>query len=452
GGPAGYAGAIRAAQKGLKVTLIESRDIGGTSLNRGCIPTKVFFRTQEVAHLVEKAGEFGVQASFGGVDWPKVLARKRKIVKQLTGGVRFLLRKAGAEVVEGFASFLDATTVHVVKNDGTPEDIRAKNILLASGSKSAQIPVPGVDLAGVIDSDQALDLLAIPRKMVVIGGGYIGIEMACIFNTFGTEVEVVEMLPGILPTVDREVADLLVSILGKRGMKIQVNSRVLQITRDGNLQVHYEVNGEARQAEGEYVLVATGRVPMTEGLNLEMTGVKMNKRAVETDEQLRTSVPTLFAAGDVNGQHLLAHVAYKEAEIAVNNILGQNSKINYRVVPNCIFCSPEISSVGMTEEEATKAGFPVKTGKFPFRASGKAMIEGETEGFVKIIADGSTQEILGAHIIGPHASDLIGELTLAMSLECTPEEIAETIHPHPTLTETVMEAAESVFGFPLHFS
>ena len=450
GGPAGYAAAIRAGQKGMKTLLIESRDIGGTCLNRGCIPTKAFFRSQEVFHLSERAAEFGIQVKIEGVDWPKVLARKNKVVKQLTGGVRFLLRKAGVEIVDGIGSFLDNRTIEFIGKDEKKESIQAKHILIATGSKSAQLPVPGAGLEGVIDSDQVLDLPSIPEKLVVIGGGYIGMEMACILNQFGTQVEVVEMLPNILPIADSEVVKLLIEILEKRGMKIHTNAKVVEISKDKKLKVSYEQNGEMKLAEGDYVLVATGRVPMTDNLYPEKAGIEMDKNAVITDLQMKTSVPSIYAAGDVNGKYLLAHVAFKEAEVAINNLMGKPAAMNYRVVPNCIFCSPEISSVGLTEEEALASGFDVKIGKFPFRAVGKALIEGETDGFVKIIADQKTGEILGAHIIGPHASDLIGEMTLAMALESTPEEIAHTIHPHPTLTETVMEAADSVFGTSLH--
>ena len=450
GGPAGYAAAIRAGQKGMKTLLIESRDIGGTCLNRGCIPTKAFFRSQEVFHLSERAAEFGIQVKIEGVDWPKVLARKNKVVKQLTGGVRFLLRKAGVEVVDGIGSFLDNRTIEFIGKDEKKESIQAKHILIATGSKSAQLPVPGAGLEGVIDSDQVLDLPSIPEKLVVIGGGYIGMEMACILNKFGTQVEVVEMLPNILPIADSEVVKLFIEILEKRDMKIHTSAKVVEISKDKKLKVSYEQNGEMKLAEGDYVLVATGRVPMTDNLYPEKAGIEMDKNAVIADLQMKTSVPSIYAAGDVNGKYLLAHVAFKEAEVAINNLMGKPAAMDYRVVPNCIFCSPEISSVGLTEEEALASGFDVKIGKFPFRAVGKALIEGETEGFVKIIADQKTGEILGAHIIGPHASDLIGEMTLAMALESTPEEIAHTIHPHPTLTETVMEAADSVFGTSLH--
>ncbi len=450
GGPAGYAAAIRAGQKGMKTLLIESRDIGGTCLNRGCIPTKAFFRSQEVFHLSERAAEFGIQVKIEGVDWPKVLARKNKVVKQLTGGVRFLLRKAGVEIVDGIGSFLDNRTIEFIGKDEKKESIQAKHILIATGSKSAQLPVPGAGLEGVIDSDQMLDLPSIPEKLVVIGGGYIGMEMACILNKFGTQVEVVEMLPNILPIADSEVVKLFIEILEKRDMKIHTSAKVVEISKDKKLKVSYEQNGEMKLAEGDYVLVATGRVPMTDNLYPEKAGIEMDKNAVIADLQMKTSVPSIYAAGDVNGKYLLAHVAFKEAEVAINNLMGKPAAMDYRVVPNCIFCSPEISSVGLTEEEALASGFDVKIGRFPFRAVGKALIEGETEGFVKIIADQKTGEILGAHIIGPHASDLIGEMTLAMALESTPEEIAHTIHPHPTLTETVMEAADSVFGTSLH--
>ena len=450
GGPAGYAAAIRAGQKGIKTLLIESREIGGTCLNRGCIPTKAFFRSQEVFRLTQKAAEFGVRVKVDGVDWAQVLARKNKVVKQLTGGVRFLLKKAGVEVVDGIGSFLDKETIEVMTKEKKKETIQARYILVATGSESAQLPVPGIDLEGVIDSDQVLDLPSIPEKLIVIGGGYIGIEIACILNSFGTQVEVIEMLPNILPIADSEVVQLLVEILEKRGMKIHTNSKVVSISKANRLLVTYEQNAENKVAEGDYVLVATGRIPMTNQLYPEKAGIKMDGKAIVTDLQLKTSIPSIFAAGDVNGKYLLAHVAFKEAEVAIHNMIGKETKMNYRVIPNCIFCSPEISSVGLTEEEALTSGFDIKIGKFPFRAVGKALIEGETEGLVKIIADQKTGEILGAHIIGPHASDLIGELTLAMAVESTPEEIAHTIHPHPTLTETVMEAADSVFGSSLH--
>ena len=243
GGPAGYAAAIRAGQKGMKTLLIESRDIGGTCLNRGCIPTKAFFRSQEVFHLSERAAEFGIQVKIEGVDWPKVLARKNKVVKQLTGGVRFLLRKAGVEIVDGIGSFLDNRTIEFIGKDEKKESIQAKHILISTGSKSAQLPVPGAGLEGVIDSDQMLDLPSIPEKLVVIGGGYIGMEMACILNKFGTQVEVVEMLPNILPIADSEVVKLFIEILEKRDMKIHTSAKVVEISKDKKLKVSYEQNG-----------------------------------------------------------------------------------------------------------------------------------------------------------------------------------------------------------------
>jgi len=454
GGPAGYAGALRAAQRRLKTVLVEGRDLGGTCLNRGCIPTKAFFKSQEVFHFVRRAHEFGVKAESAGVDWPTVLARKNRIVKQLTSGVGFLLKKAGVEVVTGWASFLDPHTVQVTRDGEKKEEIRANSIILASGSRSAVLPVEGADLQGVIDSDRALELPELPQSMVVIGGGVVGMEMACIFNAFGVKVEVIEMMPKILPPVDAEVSMLLTQLVEKRGLTVHLRSRVEKIQNaSGKLQVLFrDGEGKERIAEGEYVLVATGRVPYTEGLNLENAGVKLEGKAVLADEALRTSCPWIYAPGDVNGRYLLAHVAYKEAEVVVDNLLGKSKKMDYRFVPNCIFSSPEIASVGLTEEEAQAKGYTVRIGKFPFRASGKALIEGETEGFVKILSDGKTGEILGVHIIGPHASDLIAEAVLAMSVECTPEELAWAIHAHPTLSEAVMEAAEAVFGLPLHFA
>ena len=447
GGPAGYAAATRAGREGWETILVEGRELGGTCLNRGCIPTKVFFKSQEVANLVKKAQDFGIKADFQGVDWEKVLNRKNRVVKQLTSGVQFLLRKGKVEVIEGFASFLDSHTIRVEK-----EEIRGKYIVLASGSRSATLPVEGANLEGVIDSDQALELSSLPESLVVVGGGVIGMEMACIFNAFGVKVEVVEMMPKILPPVDEEITNLLTQLVEKRGMRVHVNAQVKKIHRSGNLRVTFIQEGEEKEVEGDCVLVATGRVPQVENLGVENLGLKMENRGVWTDEFLRTSISHIYAPGDVNGKYLLAHVAYREAEVAINHIKGEKKGISYKAIPNCIFSFPEIASVGLTEKEAEAKGYEVKVGRFPFRANGKALIEGETEGLVKIVSEAKNGEILGVHILGPHASDLIGEAVLALNLECTPQEIAETIHPHPTLSEALMEAAQGVFASPLHFS
>ena len=452
GGPAGYAAATRAGREGWETILVEGRELGGTCLNRGCIPTKVFFKSQEVANLVKKAQDFGIKADFQGVDWEKVLNRKNRVVKQLTSGVQFLLRKGKVEVIEGFASFLDSHTIKVEKEGGEKEEIRGKYIVLASGSRSATLPVEGANLEGVIDSDQALELSSLPESLVVVGGGVIGMEMACIFNAFGVKVEVVEMMPKILPPVDEEIANLLTQLVEKRGMRVHVNAQVKKVHRSGNLRVTFIQEGEEKEVEGDCVLVATGRVPQVENLGVENLGLKMENRGVWTDEFLRTSISHIYAPGDVNGKYLLAHVAYREAEVAINHIKGEKKGISYKAIPNCIFSFPEIASVGLTEKEAEAKGYEVKVGRFPFRANGKALIEGETEGLVKIVSEAKNGEILGVHILGPHASDLIGEAVLALNLECTPQEIAETIHPHPTLSEALMEAAQGVFASPLHFS
>ncbi len=452
GGPAGYAGALRGAQKGLKTVLVEAQDLGGTCLNRGCIPTKALFKAQEVAHTLRRAQEFGILGEYRGLDWAKVLERKRRVVRQLTGGVRFLLEKAKVEVIQGFAVFAGERVIQVYQDGKVIREFQPRFVLLASGSRSARLPVPGSDLPGVIDSEKALDLPELPRSMVVIGGGVIGMEMACIFQGFGVEVTVIEMMPKILPPVDREVTDLLMRLVERQGMKVHVNARVQEIRKSGEkLEVVYTRDGSLHSAFGEYVLVAVGRVPHTEGMGLENVGVALERGAVVTDATLRTSLPWVYAPGDVNGKHLLAHVAYKEAEVAVRNICGERVTIDYRTVPNCIFSFPEIASVGLTEDEAQEKGYTVRCGRFPFRANGKALIEGEIEGFVKIVSEAKSGEILGVHIIGPSASNLIGEGILAMYLEGTPQEIASAIHPHPTLSEAVMEAAQAVFDAPLHF-
>lgn len=454
GGPAGYASALRAAQKGLKTLLVEGRDLGGTCLNRGCIPTKALVKSQEVAHMIRKAELFGVNAQYQGVDWPKVLARKNRVVKQLTGGVAFLLRKSKVEVLNGWASFLDPQTVAITREGKVEEEVKARFVVVASGSKPNNLPVEGKDLPGVISSDEALELSELPESLVVVGGGVVGMEMACIFNSFGVKVEVIEMMPKILPPVDREITDLLTQLVEKRGLTVHVRSTVQAIVFEGKKLAVSFVNGEGERktVQGDYVLVATGRVPFLDGLNIAASGVRLERNALWVDESLRTSLPHIYAPGDVNGKYLLAHVAYKEAEVVVDNIVGEKKRMDYRFVPNCIFSFPEIASVGFTEEEAKERGYEVKIGKFPFRANGKALIEDETEGLVKVVGDGKSGEILGVHIIGPQASNLISEAVLAMNMECTPYEVAHTIHPHPTLSEAVMEAFDAVFGFPLHFA
>ncbi len=450
GGPAGYAGAIRAAQQGRRVVLVEDRDLGGTCLNRGCIPTKALYRAQEVAHLVKRASEFGIQAKLEGFDWRKIQARKDKVVKLLTGGVRYQLKKSSVETVEGFASFVDSHAVEVQKKKGEKERIKFETMILATGSVSASLPVEGADSPGVIDSDAVLELPEIPKRLVVIGGGYIGMEMACIYHAFGTQVEVLEMLPHILPTADHEISSMLVDILSKKGIHIHTSSRVERIEKKKELVVHYKSEEKEGSINAPYVLNATGRTPNTLGLNLEAAGIQLSGKAVKTDASMRTSVPHIYACGDVNGKHLLAHVAYKEAEVAVENIAGDHSQMDYRAVPGVVFTVPEVASVGLSEREAGEKGYETVVGKFHYRSNGRAMIEGETEGLVKIVADRDSGEILGAHVIGQHATDLIAELTLAIQIECTPEEMSRTIHAHPTLAEVVMEAAEGVFGNPLH--
>lgn len=449
-GPGGYVAALRAAQLGGKVALVEKDAVGGVCLNRGCIPTKALLASCGVLAAVKEAAAYGIHAAAPQVDFAAVQRRKAQVVAQLVGGVKGLLQAARVDMVVGEGRFTSPHTIAVTAN-GATRQISAASVIVATGSEPAIPPIPGADLPGVVTSDAALAFTAVPRSICIIGGGAIGAEFATIFATFGSTVTVVEMLPQLVPTEDADVAAYLAKCLARQGVAVHVNTTVAKIVPQGDeLGVDMVTPEGPRQVVAQYVLLAAGRVPNTAGLGLENLGVKMNKRGIVVDSHMQTSVPGVYAIGDVVGAPLLAHVASAEGVIAAQNALGQERKIDYRVVPGCIFTRPEIASVGLTERVAREQGYRVKIGKFPFTASGKALAAGHTDGFVKIVAEEKYGEILGMHIIGAGASDLIGEAVMAIKLEATLDEVAGAIHPHPTLTEATMEAALAGLGRALH--
>ncbi len=469
GGPGGYVAAIRAAQRGLSVGLVEKERPGGVCLNWGCIPTKAMLRSAEVFQTVSAAANFGVYADNVRFDYAAVRQRKDGIVKELTDGVAGLLKANGVTVIEGHARFTGPTTVRVraagpspIFTDGpryaaAPQgdpirEISARDIIVATGSVPARLPIPGVDLPGVITSDGAFGLTEAPRRIVIVGGSAVGAEWASLFDAFGAEVTVVELQDRLVPLEDKEIGVALGRSFTKRGITVLTGSTVTAISEAEPLRV--TVDGpKAREIDADVVLIGVGRRPNTAELGLDEAGIATDARGfIEVDDRMRTGAEHVYAIGDVTGRALLAHVASHQGLVAADVIAGHEAHIDYTVVPAATFTHPEIASVGLTEEKARAAGHEVLTAKFPFAALGRAKTFGETEGFVKIVAGKQHQEVLGVHIIGPSASDLITEGALAISLEATLTELADTIHAHPTLGEIGMEAALAGLGLPVHIA
>jgi dihydrolipoamide dehydrogenase len=433
--------------------LVEKDKLGGVCLNKGCIPTKALVSTAELLNHIQKAGEFGIQVKDYSFDFPAIMKRKDLITWKLSSGVEQLMKANQVRVARGEGQIIEPGKVEVTDTAGQKEVIKTKNIIIATGSSVMRLPIPGLDVEGVITSDEALSLSELPSKMIIIGGGVVGIEFAGIFRALGVEVTVVEMLPRILLPIDEEIARRLTMSLKRKGIEILTDCKVKGIKKNNqNLEVLVSTSEEEKKLETEKVLLAAGRVPELGNIDVQGLGIKLDRRAIKVDEKMRTNIPGIYAVGDVVGKIMLAHVASREGIVAVENISGKEVLMDYRAVPNCVFSMPEVASVGLTEEEARKENDNIKVSKFPFMANGKALGMGETEGMVKIIADGDTLELLGVHILGAHASDLIAEGTLALSIEATAEEIVNTIHAHPTLAETIAEAAEGITGKPIHLA
>lgn len=450
GGPGGYVAAIRAAQLGAKVLLVEKDKLGGVCLNRGCIPTKTLLKSAEKWQDLKNCGIFGLKAENIGFDFAAVMARKEQVVGQLTAGIDQLVKGNGIELRHAAAELIAKDTLKIATADGG-EVVQARNIIIATGSVPALLPVPGGDLPDVVDSDRLLAMTAVPPSLAVIGAGVVGIEFAAIFRAFGCEVTVVEMLPVILPSIDSDIVKRMGLILRKQGIRLITGATVTAI-RPGQEGVVVSISGDqgVRELSVAKVLAATGRLPVVAGLGLDRVGVKYDRRGISVNQRMETSVPGIFAIGDVTGSYMWAHAASAEGLVAAENAMTGDAVMDYTAVPGCIFTTPEIAAVGLTEEEARYGGGEIRTGRFNFAINSKAVSMGESDGLVKIVADANNGKILGMHILGPHASDLIMEGVIAMQSGLRAQDIARTIHPHPSLAETVMESAHTVHGPSIH--
>ena len=454
-GPGGYVAAIRAAQLGLKAAIVEKdKRLGGTCTLRGCIPTKQLLMSAHVYEQMQHAADFGVQASEIQLAFADVQKRKDKVVMKNSKGIEYLMKKNSITRFNGTGRLALPGKVEITGEDGKKQTINTKNIIIATGSVVRPIPGFETDGARVVNSDHILELKETPKSLIVMGAGAVGVEFASVYSRFGAQTTIVELLPRLVPLEDEEVSQELERSFRKRGLKSQVGTRLEKMEQSdkGVVVTGKDGKGQEVKLEAEMLLVAVGRMPYTEGLGLEGTKIKVEKGFIKVDEYQQTGEKGVYAIGDVVPTPLLAHLASKEGVVAVEHLAGQKDvrPVNLRLVPNCTYCDPEVASVGLSEAKAREEGYEVKVGKFPFSASGKARILGEEEGFVKIVSEKKYDEILGVHIIGPHATELIAEACVAMQLESTAEELGRTMHAHPTVSEAVMEAAEGVHGMSIH--
>lgn len=447
GGSGGYSAAIHASHLGASVTLIEKDKLGGTCLNRGCIPTKALVRSIEVLEETKRADEFGINVENVKVDFEKIMSRKTRIVQELVSGIEQLIKVNRINLIRGEGRILSSNQIRV-----NGKTLTANRIIVATGSVPAKIPVPGVSLPGVLTTDEILELEEIPESLLIIGGSYVGVELAGIFSALGTRVTILEQLPSIVPSVDEEMGRLLARNLARQGVSFKTGAKVKEIKKENDIlkAISDTPDGELDES-GKLILLATGRYPFTEGLGLAELGVKMAGRAIATNDYLETNIEGIYAIGDVLGKSMLAHTAYYEAEVAIENALGKVRKADYKVVPSCIFTRPEIGSVGLTEQKARESNIPYKVGRFPFTANARAKTMSETDGSVKLICHAETGAVLGVHIIGPHASDIIAEGALAIKMGAKAEDIAQTIHVHPTLSEATKEASMGLLHGSIHY-
>lgn len=457
GGPGGYPAAIRAAQLGLKVAVVEKYKVGGTCLHWGCIPTKVILESAEVFNLARSGQEYGVTTADVALDYAQVSRRRERVVGQHTSGIEWLFKKNGVTLIRGEGKFTSPTSLSVQLAEGRGStEVSATDVIIATGSTPKSLPGLSVDGDRVINSDHASTMAELPRSVVIIGGGAIGVEFASAWKDLGTEVTLVEVMPRILPLEDPEVGQELSKLFTRRGIRVMAGAKVmLDSVRPfpDHVELEIEKDGAREQLSAERLLVATGRAPVTNGLGLEGLGVRLERGFIQADGQMRTGVPHLYAIGDVVGGLMLAHKATHEGFIAVETILGRNPHpLDQNRVPRNTYCRPQVASLGMSETEAVEKGHRVKVGRFPLSANSMATILGEREGFAKIVADEDSMEILGVHLLGPRVTEMISGPALARLLEATPEEIAMNVHPHPTVSEVLGEAAEDlVVGQAIHF-
>ncbi|AEL26241.1 dihydrolipoyl dehydrogenase [Cyclobacterium marinum] len=444
-GPGGYVAAIRAAQLGMKTAIIEKYStLGGTCLNVGCIPSKALLDSSEHYHNAAHTFEnHGINLSSLKVNFKQMVSRKRDVVKQNVEGIQYLMKKNKIDVHQGIGSFKDKNTIIVTKEDGKTEELTAKKTIIATGSKPANLPFINLDKERIITSTEALELKEVPKHLVIIGGGVIGLELGSVYARLGAKVSVVEFMNGIIPTMDKTMGKELQKSLKKLGFEFYLQHKVTGVERKGKEVTVTAENSknETISIKGDYVLVSIGRKPYTDGLNAAAAGVKINdKGQVEVDENLKTSADNIYAIGDVVKGAMLAHKAEEEGVFVAETLAGQKPHVNYLLIPGVVYTWPEVASVGYTEEQLKEKGVKVKTGKFPFMASGRARASGDVDGLVKVLADAETDEILGVHMIGPRAADMIAEAVVAMEYRASAEDIARMSHAHPTYTEAFKEA------------
>lgn len=445
-GPGGYVAAIRCAQLGMKTAIIEKYStLGGTCLNVGCIPSKALLASSHHVDEIKHFADHGIEMPGDvKIDLEKMIARKQTIVDQTCGGVKFLMDKNNITVFEGMGSFENATTINVTKNDGSAEQISAKNTIIATGSKPSTLPFISIDKERVITSTEALSLKEIPKHLIIIGGGVIGLELGQVYLRLGAQVSVVEYADRVLPTMDSAVSKELTKVLKKAGMKFYTSHKVQKVERQGETVLVEALNAkdEVISLEGDYALVCVGRRPYTDGLSAEKAGVKLTERGqVEVNDHLQTTASNIYAIGDVVRGAMLAHKAEEEGVLVAEQLAGQKPHIDYNLIPGVVYTWPEVAAVGKTEEQLKAENKEYKVGQFPFRALGRSRASSDLDGFVKILADKNTDEILGFHIVGARAADLIAEAVVAMEYRASAEDIARMSHAHPTFAEAIKEAA-----------
>ncbi len=454
-GPGGYVAAIRASQLGLKVAVVEKENLGGVCLNWGCIPTKALIKSAQVFDYIQHAEEYGISVKESNHHFDKIINRSRDVAGGMSKGVTFLMKKNKITVIEGYGKLVQGKKVVVTANDGSKAEYSATNIIIATGGRAKELPNLKIDGKKIIGYREAMSLATQPKKMVVVGAGAIGVEFAYVYNALGTEVTIIEyMEQGLLPREDAEVSKELTKTFKKAGMNIMANSSVENVDISGNqckVTVKSRKDESIKVIECDVVLSAAGVTANIEEIGLETLGIVTNRGTISVDDFYQTNIPGIYAIGDVIPTQALAHVASAEGIVCVEKIAGLNPEpIDYGNIPGCTYCVPEVASVGLTEAQAKEAGHELKVGKFPFSASGKASASGNKEGFVKVIYDAKYGELLGAHMIGSNVTEMIAELVLAKKLESTGHEILKAIHPHPTMSEAVMEATAAAYGEVIH--
>ncbi len=451
-GPGGYVAAIRASQLGMKTAVVEKSEVGGICLNWGCIPTKALLKSAQVYHYAKHAEEYGIQVNDARPDFQKVVARSRGVADAMSKGIQFLFKKNKIDIIPGFGKLVNNQTVLVKKADGSTEEHTANHIILATGARSKELPHMKQDGKKIIGYREALTMPYLPKSMVVVGSGAIGSEFAYFYNAMGTKVTIVEFLPNIIPLEDEEVSKNLARSFKKEGIEIITEGNVTAVDTTGSYcQVTVETKLGTKTIEAEVVLSAVGVTPNLENIGIEEVGIELEKGKIKVSDFYETNIKGVYAIGDIVHGPALAHVASAEGICCVEHIAGKNPvPVNYKNIPSCVYTNPEVASVGMTEKQAIEQGYEIKVGKFPYSASGKAKAAGNSDGFVKLIFDAKYGELLGAHLIGLNVTEMIAELVVSKTLETTGHELIKSIHPHPTMSEAIMEAAAAAYGEVIH--